>query len=279
MTAPVSSPNRLVWTVFPRNREFPVLSSKAEVRFIDGRTPPVGAAFTANDLARIERTNEQLTFRYMGLVSDLSQAFIILIRFNAGNTPSPTSTPTGRAATATATPRAIVAGTLSAAATTTASVPRPTRTPVPSATPQALPGADNPACDFVSFYQSLAAFANVEDTSANRERLLRIAAAALQMESICNGLSFEGANSRVIGPFVLPAGYYRAIVTTSQYLIARLVVLNGECETSSFGSLFNLSAGEGTNGAEAVIISEGCRAVIEFSNTRAPWTFRIESIR
>ena len=82
----------------------------------------------------------------------------------------------------------------------------------------------------------------------------------------------------MIGPFDLPAGNFKAVVTTTGYFIGELKVLSGDCSADNIMGLFNIPGGQGKDGAESSITSKGCRMVINTSNISAPWKLVIEPL-
>lgn len=111
-----------------------------------------------------------------------------------------------------------------------------------------------------------------DDAKAALEALSVVRNAIAQAQAACSQLTFtseEYGQIAVIGPVEIPAGVYRASVTTDGYFIADVTLLDGECDDRN---LFNLTEGEASNKAEAVFKSEGCTVLIETDNTREPWT-------
>lgn len=93
-------------------------------------------------------------------------------------------------------------------------------------------------------------------------------------------LVFSGQGGTVLGPVTIPAGIYRATFTTGGYGIVAFTVNEGACGAGRFMTpgLFNESAGDATNGAEAVLTSESCRTLIEISNVQQPWALVFELV-
>lgn len=111
-------------------------------------------------------------------------------------------------------------------------------------------------------------------------RLLQAQIAGLLAE--CRGLSFSSDTDGmqpVLGPITLPEGIYRATVTTTGFFIGDIELIDGECESTGFGSVFNLSPGQADAGAQAVIRSAECRMLFPVENTREPWTLIFEPIQ
>lgn len=94
-------------------------------------------------------------------------------------------------------------------------------------------------------------------------------------------LEFSDNKAKVIGPVEIPAGIYRAIATTTGYLIEHVTALSGECGAgTNFLSegVFSVSSGEANNGAETIFTSKGCSALIEVSNTQTEWKISFELV-
>lgn len=100
-----------------------------------------------------------------------------------------------------------------------------------------------------------------------------------RLYTLCNPLVFEGDSQQVIGPVSIPAGLYRAILVTDGYFIAAIEPVDGECAATDIFGLFNISSGNATEGAESLLESDGCEALIVTSNVTAHWTLEFEKIR
>jgi hypothetical protein len=108
-----------------------------------------------------------------------------------------------------------------------------------------------------------------------------IAAAKIE----CSGLSFNSDDDgleAVIGPVDIPEGLYRATATADGFLAVQIEPLEGDCGPTGFGSaIFNLSQGDAVDGAESLLESDGCSALIITSNTGFTplWTLTFEKLR
>ena len=108
-----------------------------------------------------------------------------------------------------------------------------------------------------------------------------IANIANSQRAACDGLSFSGSDSKLIGPVTIPAGTYRAKATTTGYIIVDVTAVDGQCGAGSRGTsegLFSLSSGEADKGAEALFTSKGCTALIELSLIDTDWQLAFERI-
>lgn len=94
-------------------------------------------------------------------------------------------------------------------------------------------------------------------------------------------LSFSGDADTVIGPIHIPAGTYRAVATTAGYLIVHVSAISGECGAGTrymTEGLFSLSRDEAVGGAEAILTSKECNALLEISNVTDPWILKLEKV-
>lgn len=102
-------------------------------------------------------------------------------------------------------------------------------------------------------------------------------AAIAQVKAECSGLVFEGKSPKVIGPITFPSGIYRATATTQGYFIASLQVISGTCDVGYTG-LFFLVEGQASDGAQSVLKSEDCVALIKLDQVTQSWTLAFELI-
>lgn len=82
----------------------------------------------------------------------------------------------------------------------------------------------------------------------------------------------------VIGPVTIPSGTYRATATTAGFISVQLGSVTGTCDVGFGESLFNLMQGQAADGAEAVLHSTDCVALIIVSNTQDEWTLDFEAL-
>lgn len=88
-------------------------------------------------------------------------------------------------------------------------------------------------------------------------------------------LSFSSAqdgNQPVLGPLKIEDGIYRIRLETDGFFIADLEEMEGKCELLTTFGFFNISMGQAENGAEVVLVAEGCEALISISNVTTAWT-------
>lgn len=94
----------------------------------------------------------------------------------------------------------------------------------------------------------------------------------LKYDNTANGMQ------PVLGPLSLPSGTYRARVVTSGFFVAHMDTVSGNCNEDFMG-LFNLYAGQADKGAEVVVHSTDCVALISISNVSEPWTLEFQPIK
>lgn len=114
--------------------------------------------------------------------------------------------------------------------------------------------------------------------------LREVASAAGVAAAACDGLAFDSEKDGmmpVIGPVTIPEGIYRVTLTTEGYYILGLDVLEGECgQGERFrSSLFLISRGDATDGAQVVLNSTGCETLLSISNVTDPWVLDFEKLR
>ena len=101
------------------------------------------------------------------------------------------------------------------------------------------------------------------------------------MDGYCRGYQwsseFDG-QMPVIGPVQFQDGLYRATVATDGYYIMSVETIEGECEPRLGSSIFNLSEGEASQGAQATFRATGCTALLEVSNVTDEWSVSFELI-
>jgi hypothetical protein len=102
------------------------------------------------------------------------------------------------------------------------------------------------------------------------------------MQATCAGLAFAGDAATVVGPVELAEGVYKATATTDGFMIVNITALSGECGAGNklfmTPGLFILSKGQAANGAETVLFSAGCTALLEVSNVQSGWALRLEKL-
>ncbi len=144
---------------------------------------------------------------------------------------------------------------------------------------------DAPACDAAATADVLAGLVEAVRTAESPiEALGAVRDAASIALAACGGLNFSSdveGMMPVIGPVEIPEGIYRVTVITDGYFIASFDVLDGQCGDGRLflPGLFIVSAGDATEGAQAVVNSEGCETLISIENVTEDWSLSFEKLR
>ena len=81
----------------------------------------------------------------------------------------------------------------------------------------------------------------------------------------------------VLGPISLSEGIHVFTATTDGFMIVSLTSLSGDCGSDLRYSISNISAGEGSDGAQSVVqVETDCNVLLEIGNTSKAWTLDIE---
>jgi hypothetical protein len=121
-------------------------------------------------------------------------------------------------------------------------------------------------------------FASNQDSTTLATTLADVVSQLRILQANCTGLSFTGRSNTVLGPIDFPDGTYRVQVTTDGFFIASIEQLGGTCETRLSDTLFLLTAGGATQGAETTFTTSGCSALIAIDNATSSWTLNFENV-
>lgn len=143
--------------------------------------------------------------------------------------------------------------------------------------------APAPACDAAVAQTDLSAMVDGLTEAADLGAALRgLQGRASDYVVACGGLSFDSETlgmMPVVGPFDIPTGVYRVTAKTEGFMIAKIEGLEGECGDYNIGSLFSVSKGQATDGAQMIFKAEDCRGLLTISNVTEPWTLTFELIQ
>lgn len=101
------------------------------------------------------------------------------------------------------------------------------------------------------------------------------------MDGICRGYHWSSevdGLQPVIGPVMFQDGLYRVTVITEGFYILEVEAIEGDCETRRSDTIFNLSSGEGSDGAQSTFDATGCTALFAASNVSDEWELSFELI-
>jgi hypothetical protein len=144
---------------------------------------------------------------------------------------------------------------------------------------------DEPTCDVAEIAASLAVLvdelAEADDPMA---ALLEIEEATIAARVDCGGLAFNSDDEGlmpVIGPVEIPEGLYRVTFTVNGMASVDIEAVEGACEVDGFMGLFFSMEMGGVEGAQAIFESDGCEALIMFSDVMLAdeWTLDFEKLR
>lgn len=143
--------------------------------------------------------------------------------------------------------------------------------------------APAPACDAAAATEDLGALVSGLTEAGDLSVALRgLQGRVSDYVIACGGLTFDSETAGmmpVVGPFDIPTGVYRVTAKTEGYMIAKIEGLEGECGDYNIGSLFSISKGQASEGAQMVFNTESCRGLLTISNVTEPWTLTFELIQ
>lgn len=132
-------------------------------------------------------------------------------------------------------------------------------------------------CDLGAVFKRANGLKATGDQKKDSTALADLQVAITNMNIICNGATFTGKGPRVIGPFDLRAGIYKAAVVTKGSFLAGIETI-GDCGASYENPTMFLSARDGNRGEDIVKAKQDCRIAIEVSFGASPWTLTLEPI-
>ena len=122
------------------------------------------------------------------------------------------------------------------------------------------------------------------DVKKISDTLQKMANTANIMRAACDGLVFSGSGQKLLGPIEIPAGTYRATMTTPSdgYVGAEITVTDGACGSGSASDmgtlLFNSAGGDAKDGIESLFTSTGCTLLIQLTVDESKWDIKFERL-
>jgi hypothetical protein len=114
------------------------------------------------------------------------------------------------------------------------------------------------------------------DTRKALEVLDALHGGVIEARALLNGLVFRGERKMLTDPFLLPAGVYRARLTTEGFANVTIYSAQGE----RLGFLFTVSRGGAAGeGATTLYRSNGRRVMVQFDNITAPYQLVFERMQ
>ena len=137
----------------------------------------------------------------------------------------------------------------------------------------------NPAA-VIAIANALKSTGDPRQDSAN---LLALAAQIDASNTACFGLTLSGTGKKVVPPFTIPAGLYRATLTTTTDFTAKPTVISGNCGAPMFYTpaafFYAISEGAAT-GIDTTIQSDGCQLVLTVDQVKpSPWTITLNPLQ
>ena len=135
-------------------------------------------------------------------------------------------------------------------------------------------------CDFTNYLEAHASILEAiesGDTETILEAMQILERVSINTRASCTGFAFnsdgEGMQP-VLGPIEFPDGTWIVTLTTDGYFIGRVEPLSGECD-AGFGSMYNIGSGDAADGAQRILQTEACVALIAIENTTEDWGLTI----
>jgi hypothetical protein len=136
-------------------------------------------------------------------------------------------------------------------------------------------------CDLAAVLKQLSDFKSSGDNKQDLSALLKIQSAISNANIACNGVKVDASGDKVVGPFDLPKGLYRASLYSKDALSVSADVLDGDCNQQDGKSSVFTGFADRTSGVTVFMVrSEGCKLIVHpslFSNK--PWTLTIEPLQ
>jgi len=146
-------------------------------------------------------------------------------------------------------------------------------------------------CDLASLQAEIDAFVSTAgklkaetDTATISNTLQEISNIANMARANCDELAFTGKGKKALGPFEVPKGTYRAVLTSpsDSYVGADITVVEGACGSGSVDYmstlLFNTAGGEAKDGTETLFFSTGCKILVQLNIDNSQWDIKFERL-
>ncbi len=135
-----------------------------------------------------------------------------------------------------------------------------------------------PVCDPAAVIKQAAALASTGDTAKDMKALISLRDAISAANIACNGMTFEGKGSKVIGPFEVAQGFYKGTITGGGMLMASVEAVR-DCGESYEAPDMLLTKTTDNEASEATMkVKKTCTIVIEVSIATGPWKITLEPL-
>jgi hypothetical protein len=141
-----------------------------------------------------------------------------------------------------------------------------------------LPG---PPCNLGPVMESARAMKSTGNVERDLAALQQLSDGIRSQLIACRGYRFKGTGAKLIGPLSLPTGTWAMNLVTDGYFIGAIKPLSGTCVAGTVpgDAVYNITAGQATDGAGVVIGSKDCRFVLETTNVTSAWTVTFEPLK
>lgn len=152
---------------------------------------------------------------------------------------------------------------------------------IPHSTPVSLAAtaaATQAACDTAPVFAKLQSVKASGDNKSDLAALLQLGSVIDRLNIACNGVVANGNGSKIVGPFDIPKGTFRALIQTAGTISVQGEVLDGDCGQSSDDNTAFISVLLHAHIDEKVFDSNGCKLIANVTLTKGAWRLTIEPI-
>jgi hypothetical protein len=139
-----------------------------------------------------------------------------------------------------------------------------------------------PTCDPGAVIDKAAALKSSGNQKKDIAALLALRDEISSADIACNGMTFSGEGTRILGPVVLKKGLYKITVTTKgNFKLYDLSMSGSTCKANITTSLIDEFRPDTEYKAESVenISSEDCKLIFQTGGSGLPWTITFEPLQ
>jgi hypothetical protein len=136
-------------------------------------------------------------------------------------------------------------------------------------------------CDLTTALKLISSFKSSGDNDKDLTALLKLSSAISTANVSCGGYTVSGSKAKLVGPFELKEGLYRASIKSDGSASMTGKVLDGDCgQSESTNSAFFVLLTKGHKIAETIINSgSDCKLMVDIGLTLSQWTIVIEPLQ
>jgi hypothetical protein len=135
-----------------------------------------------------------------------------------------------------------------------------------------------PTCDPATLIKQAAALAATGDPAKDMEALLTLRDSISAANIACNGMTFEGKGSKVIGPFEVKQGFYKGTITGGGTVLASVEAVRGCGESYEAPDMLLTKTTDNEAGESTMKVKQTCTIVIEVAIATGPWKITLEPL-